>query len=101
LEDLRLIPIVVTLHGTPDARWSELICVRLASHADPVVRGNAVLGLGHLARTAGTLDRATCTAVVSAALLDSVPYVRGQAHAAADDLRHFLGWSVELPDEAG
>jgi hypothetical protein len=28
------------------------------------------------------------------ALLDEQDYVRGQAHAAADDLEHFLGWQL-------
>jgi len=101
IEDLALIPIAITASGTPDARWSERICVRLASHADPSVRGNAILGLGHLARTAGGLEQATCAAVVAAALRDADAYVRGHAAAAADDLRTFLGWTLELPEEAG
>ena len=68
----------------------EAACVQLSAHPDEIVRGNAVLGFGHLARLFG---RAGTIAVdiVKKALLDESSYVRGQAHAAASDLEHFLG----------
>jgi hypothetical protein len=70
-------------------------CVQLSSHADEVVRGNAILGFGHLARLFGRLgDEAP--GIVKRGLVDSSGYVRGQAHAAAGDLQHFLG--VEFRD---
>lgn len=71
-------------------------CVQLSSHPDEVVRGNAILGLGHLARLFGRLgDEAP--AIVTRGLLDASNYVRGQAHAAAGDLQHFLGIEVREP----
>jgi hypothetical protein len=36
--------------------------------------------------------------VVQAALRDPHEYVRGQAEAAADDLAHFLGWTLDRPE---
>lgn len=68
-------------------------CVKLGSHPDEVVRGNAILGFGHLARLFGRLgDEAP--SIVKRGLVDDSSYVRGQAHAAAGDLQHFL--DIEL-----
>ena len=64
-------------------------CVRLSAHADEVVRGNAIVGLGHLARRFGRLGLEAAT-IVERGLADRSIYVRGQANAAAGDLRHFL-----------
>lgn len=53
-------------------------CVQLGSHPDEVVRGNAILGFGHLARLFGRLgDEAP--AIVKQGLIDASAYVRGQA----------------------
>lgn len=90
---LLYVPIVVAM-DPPDAKWAEAICVTLAAHVDPNVRGNAILGFGHLARTTRELDRAVVLPLVVRALSDEDEYVRGQAHAAADDLEHYLGWSL-------
>jgi hypothetical protein len=68
-------------------------CVQLSVHPDAIVRGNAILGFGHLARLFGrTGDEGPL--LVKSALLDNSDYVRGQAHAAAGDLQHFLGIEV-------
>jgi hypothetical protein len=70
-------------------------CVQLSVHADEVVRGNAIVGLGHLARQFGKLEK-EAPAIVKRGLVDASPYVRGQAHAAAGDLQHFL--DIEVRD---
>ena len=88
--ELSVVSLSVSIHSE-DAAWAESVCLRLATHADPNVRGNAVLSLGHLARIQGRLGRAS-VAAVEAALQDVDSYVRGQATAAADDLEHFLAW---------
>lgn len=73
-------------------------CVRLSSHSDEVVRGNAVLGFGHLARLFGRLgDEAP--EIVKRSLEDPSAYVRGQAYAAASDLEHFLGLQLRPPKQ--
>lgn len=77
---------------------AERICRDLARHAHPNVRGNAILGFGHLARTAGIIWKPKdVRALVEAGLADPDSYVRGQAEAAADDLRHFLKWKLKKP----
>lgn len=70
----------------------------LTSHEHFNVRGNAILGLGHLARTCGHLDLAAVVPVISAALGDRHEYVRGHAADAAADLLHYLG--VHVPGSA-
>lgn len=81
-----------------DAAWAEDVCLRLAGHPHPNVRGNAVLGLGHLARIHGRLDEARALPAIEAALADADDLVRGQADAAAGDVEQFLGWRTSRPD---
>ena len=77
-----------------DADWqyAQDLCVRLSSHSHFNVRGNAVLGFGHIARVHGRLDRALVQPIIVAALQDPDEYVRGHGHDAIDDTSHFLGW---------
>lgn len=75
-------------------------CVQLSKHPDEIVRGNAILGLGHLARLFGRLE-AEAPRIVRDGLLDASDYVRGQAHAAAGDLQHFLGVEVRGGESTG
>lgn len=72
-------------------KWDEAgtLCLRLAERADPNVRGNAVLDLGHLARRFGHLS-AAAVSVVETARSDGSTYVRGQAEAAPDDVGSFV-----------
>lgn len=71
-------------------------CLKLSSHPDEVVRGNAILGFGHLARLFGRLgDEAP--SIVKRGLVDDSNYVRGQAYAAAGDLQLFLGIELCAP----
>lgn len=72
-------------------------CLALVEHPSASVRGNAILGLGHLARRFGRLPEAAGSAI-STGLSDAEEYVRGQASSAADDVRFFLGW--ELPNSS-
>ena len=93
--ELLYVPIVITL-DPPDCKWATDICIQLADHADPTVRGNAVLGFAHLSRTCSGLDRDTIQPIIQRALSDSDGHVRGHAHSAVDDTSHFLGW--EYPE---
>jgi hypothetical protein len=92
-DELLYVPIVITL-DSPDCAWSQRICLALATHNHFNVRGNAVLGFGHLARTCGRLNLDAVLPVISAALNDAHGYVRGHANDAADDLLHYLGAQV-------
>lgn len=78
--------------------YAESVCRVLATHAHPNVRGNALLGFGHLARTVGIIWKPKAVrALVEAGLADPDGYVSGQAEAAAMDLRHFLKWKLKKP----
>ncbi len=92
--ELYVVPISVSMYHE-DLEWSQAICIRLSKHQDATVRGNAVLGFGHLARRFRKLDEGVVRPIIENALLDAEPYVRGQAHDAADDVAHFLGWKVK------
>lgn len=78
-----------------DSLWAESVCLRLAKHADWNLRGNAILGFGHIARAHENIASTEVKLLVERALLDEEEYVRGQANAAADDLEQFLGWELE------
>ena len=77
-----------------DFEFAQQLCQKLSNHSDSTVRGNAVLGFGHLARRFRRLDEASVPPIIEAAIKDESDYVRGQACAAADDLIHFLGWRI-------
>ncbi|WP_437780453.1 hypothetical protein [Sorangium sp. So ce1097] len=91
--ELLHVPIVVSL-DPPGRVWAEQICLRLAAHLSPSVRGNALLGLGHLARIFRSLHRRRVQPAIEAGLRDPDPCVRGQADAAADDVAWYLGWEL-------
>ena len=94
-DELLHIPITLSLNP-PEAEhpgYAESVCLKLARHPHAHVRGNALLGFGHLARTAGAIRNADeVRGLIEAGLADADPFVSGQAEAAADDLEHFLGW---------
>ena len=83
-----------------DPHWAEAICLRLAKHEHFNVRGNAILGLGHLARIHRQLHKTRVKPLIEAALRDESEYVRNQADAAADDVDFFLKWNVDRPNRA-
>lgn len=88
-DELLYVPIVISM-DPPDFEWAQAICISLASHPHFNVRGNAILGFGHLARTCRRIDAATVVPLVAAALHDESAYVRGHADDAAGDLLHYL-----------
>jgi hypothetical protein len=97
-DELLHIPIALSLNPPEDEQpgYAEVVCLQLAAHPHANVRGNAILGFGHLARTAGVIrDVETVRALVLAGLADPDPYVSGQADSAASDLEFFLGWTLE------
>jgi hypothetical protein len=77
-----------------DGAWAESLCERLAQHRDANVRGNAVLGLGHIARIHRRFVRPAIQGIIERAMHDREAYVRGHAESAADDVEQFLGWKV-------
>ena len=84
----------VSMHE-PDGRYAQDLCIRLSSHPHFNVRGNAVLGFGHIARLHLQLDRDLVQPIIEAALRDVNEYVRGQAQDVKDDTTFFLQWRYD------
>lgn len=94
-EELLYVPIVVGMNADAcEPGWAEKICLQLASHPHFNVRGNAVLGLGHIARTCRALSLELAVPVIAVALRDPHDFVRGHAFTAAEDLNTYLGVKV-------
>ena len=94
LEDLVL---VVAIEGG-DREWAECCCAQLAKHRNALVRGNALLGFGHIVRRFGRLDERRVKRLIELGLFDRHEYVREQAESAAQDLETFLSWRFDRPD---
>jgi hypothetical protein len=92
-EVLRSAVVSVSLYSD-DQEFAEHLCQTLAIHDDPIIRGNAILGLGHLARKHGSLDLIGAVPLLTMALGDANAYISGHAKSAVDDIQHFL--SVDL-----
>jgi hypothetical protein len=93
-EVLLRVVIAVSMYE-PDWRYAQDLCIRLSFHIHFNVRGNAVLGFGHIARVHRQLDQAMVQPIIQAALRDEDSYIRGQAHSAMDDTAFFLKWHYE------
>lgn len=92
-DELQLVALAVALHE-PDADRAFATCARLAEHPDLGVRGNAMLGFGHIARLHRRLDERALP-MIEAGLQDPAAWVRGQADSAAGELQVLLGWEIE------
>jgi hypothetical protein len=96
-EDLSLAVLSAVLFSD-DCEWVESVCIRAASHGEPKVKGNAILGFGHLARRSGDfVQPQVATGIIQTALSDSSEYVRGQAESAADDVEAFTAYRIRRP----
>ncbi|MFN0140621.1 MAG: hypothetical protein ACKVQW_11120 [Pyrinomonadaceae bacterium] len=84
------IAVLSAVLNSGDGQWAEEVCYRLAKHQDENVRGNAMQGLGHIARVHGKLDGGRALAILEFGLKDPHEYVRGNAEDALDDLRQYL-----------
>jgi hypothetical protein len=95
VDALRRMVIAVTALGEDADRATGLVR-QLLRHKDELVRGNAVLGIGHIARRFGSVP-ADLLPRLRAAKTDPSDYVRGHAASAADDLRMF--GHIDIPDK--
>lgn len=90
-EELLYVPIVVGMNAPVcGAEWAEQVCVRLSSHPNATVRGNALLGIGHIARTCLELRDVRSVQAVQQGQHDPEPCVRGHSEDAKSDIEHFL-----------
>ncbi|HKO94020.1 MAG TPA: hypothetical protein VJU61_22855 [Polyangiaceae bacterium] len=92
-DELQLMALAVALHE-PDAERAFATCARLAEHPDLGVRGNAMLGFGHIARLHRQLDERALP-MIEAGLQDPAAWVRGQADSAAGEVQALLGWEID------
>jgi hypothetical protein len=76
-----------------DQAFAEELCGKLSGHIDEYVLGNAILGLGHVARRFGSLAPDALSRI-RAGLSDPSTWVRGHALTAASDATFFLGVSI-------
>ena len=96
-EELLYVVLSAALHSD-DAVFAEDVCVRLSDHEHFNVRGNAILGFGHIARIHKKLTQRRVKPLIEVALSDRNEYVRGQANSAADDVEFFLKWKLNRHD---
>lgn len=78
----------------PDWQWPQAACLLLSQKKDPDIRGLAILGLGHIARVHGVLEKDSALATIRRGLKDSEEIVRGQAENAKEDIQKYLGWKI-------
>ena len=98
-DPVELMDLIIEIATNGDDReFVENCCVQLTRHRNPNVRGNAVLGFGHLARRFGRLDGHRVKRLVEIALRERSEYVRAQARSAVEDLATFLAWEFDSPD---
>lgn len=81
-----------------DQAFCEQKFFELAKHDNEYVRGNAILGFGHLARRFGECSPEVRELVITASR-DKSDYVKGQSTSAIDDLTFFLGWQFDSNGE--
>lgn len=85
--------IVAAALNEEDYDTGHRMCVALSDHPDEYVRGNAILGFGHLARLFGKAAPGDAR-IIRAGLVDGSGHVRGHARSAADDIRMFAGLDI-------
>ena len=92
-DDLAVVPVTVSMYED-DYEWALSICTSLSSHSDPIVRGNAILGFGHLARRFRKMSERVVP-ILLPALSDSDRHVSGHAYSACGDISFFTDWGIE------
>jgi len=93
-DEISLVPLTISLVAT-DPVYAQQVCLKLAAYPQPLVRGNALVSLGHLARRFRSLDELLVKRIIEAGLLDNDEYVRLSAKSAADEIHQFLGWTFQ------
>jgi len=99
IDEVLYAPIVVSM-DPPSFEWSNAVCLKLCEHPDETVRGNAILGFGHLARTCGRVS-SSAIEKVREAFLDESNYVQGHAIDAKDDIEHFTKMKINSEQGSG
>lgn len=93
-EELQFVSLTLALSNL-DFNFTQTVCIRLSSHEQSTVRGNALVSLGHLARRFHKLDELMVKPFIESALQDADEHVRMSARSAADEIHQFLHWQIE------
>ncbi|MEZ5346210.1 MAG: hypothetical protein R2681_11730 [Pyrinomonadaceae bacterium] len=91
IEKLIFVPLFASLYYE-DRVFAKRVCIKLASHSTPDVRGCAIEGFGHIARIDGEIDEKLVRPLIERALFEENEFVRMKAEDAKDELKHFLNW---------
>ena len=91
-EERGLLPLQVGEYGRYWAQ-SQAICLKLLEDDSPVVRANAALGLGYIARMQGQLDKRLVKPYLLRELRENDAY-RWRIIDAINDIDLFLGWRL-------
>lgn len=74
-------------------RYAQEICLKLVEHENANVRANAILGLGHIARTKGQLDKRLVKPIILRELRSNKEH-KGTIIDAITDINFFLKWNL-------
>lgn len=86
-DELKRLLISVSLHSQ-DQVYAERLCAMCSTHADEEVRGNAIIGLGHIIRRFGFLTESS-KQIIKLSLMDESAYVRSHSYSAQEDVELF------------
>ncbi len=92
-DELPLVPVTVAMLS-PELGPAMDVCIELAASSDALVRGNALISLGHLARRFRSLDEPRVRPLIEAGLRDPDSSVQMLAKSAADEIHQFLHWTI-------
>ena len=77
----------------PDYGFAQSMCIRLLQTEDEGVRGNAVIGLAHIARRFGRLDKRVVRPYLMRELRENTS-CRELIVDAIHDMNLYLGWNI-------
>ena len=77
----------------PDYGFAQSMCIQLLQAEDEIVRGNAIIGLAHIARRFGKLDKRVVKPYLLRELRENIKckdFIADAVH----DINMYLGWSI-------
>lgn len=77
----------------PDYGFAQSMCIQLLHTEDEVVRGNAIVGLAHIARRFGKLDKRVVRPYLLRELKENIK-CRDLIADAIHDINMYLGWNT-------
>lgn len=94
IEKLIHVPLFASLYYE-DRNFAEEICIKLASHSDDNIRGNAIEGFEHIARIDEKLNEEVIKPLIERALKDKHEFVRDKAEWTRDATKQYFKWKYK------